>query len=100
MQSYDGFLLAGKDRSVVLWSIQDHISSLSTDTASGKSPSSGANSKQSSKVTGTNEKPADSPSIDPRGVFQGHDATVEDVTFCPSRYLLLHGILRHLSLFS
>lgn len=90
MQSYDGVLLAGKDRSVVLWSIQDHISSLSTETASGKSPgSSNANNKQSSKGSGTNDKPMDSPSIDPRGVFQGHDDTVEDVTFCPSRYLLL-----------
>ncbi|KAK4771978.1 hypothetical protein SAY86_013753 [Trapa natans] len=85
MSPTEPFVLSGgKDRSVVLWSIQDHISSLSTDTALGKSPSPSINSKQSPKVTGNNDKPMDSPSIDPRGVFQGHDATVEDVTFCPS----------------
>lgn len=74
-------LLAGKDRFVVLWSIQDHISSLATDTAAAKS---------SSKVSGSNEKPMESPEVGARGVFQGHDDTVEDVTFCPSKYLTSH----------
>ncbi|XP_031388956.1 WD-40 repeat-containing protein MSI4-like isoform X1 [Punica granatum] len=86
MSPTEPFVLSGgKDRCVILWSIQDHISSLAVDTASGKSPGSvSANSKQSSKVSGTNEKPMNGPSIEPRGVFHGHGATVEDVTFCPS----------------
>ncbi|XP_078151294.1 WD-40 repeat-containing protein MSI4-like, partial [Carex rostrata] len=60
-------LSGGQDKSVVLWSIQDYITSLgSTELGS------------SSLVT------KDSPKLVPRGVFEGHDATVEDVQFCPS----------------
>uniref|UniRef100_A0A803NY41 Histone-binding protein RBBP4-like N-terminal domain-containing protein n=1 Tax=Cannabis sativa TaxID=3483 RepID=A0A803NY41_CANSA len=79
-------LSGGKDKSVVLWSIHDHISTLgSSDLAATKSPSSGGtNSKHGSKSGGSNCKPTDSPSIGPRGVYLGHDDTVEDVQFCPS----------------
>ncbi|KAL7617306.1 WD-40 repeat-containing protein MSI4 [Lactuca sativa] len=59
-------LSGGKDKSVVLWSIHDHISTLAT------------------KTGGTNDKPSESPVIQARGVFQGHEDTVEDVQFCPS----------------
>lgn len=77
--------MAGKDKLVVLWSIQDHISSLAADPGSGKSPGSGsAGSKSTSKV-GPSDKPVDSPTIGPRGTYQGHEDTVEDVQFCPSR---------------
>ncbi|KAI4324782.1 hypothetical protein MLD38_030238 [Melastoma candidum] len=78
-------LSGGKDRSVVLWSIQDHISTLSVDHGSIKSPSSTtASGKNASKTAGGNDKQFDSPSIEPRGVYLGHDDTVEDVAFCPS----------------
>lgn len=76
-------LSGGKDKSVVLWSIHDHISTLAAEPGSSKTPgSSGANIKNSSKV-GANDK-SDSPSIGPRGIYQGHEDTVEDVQFCPT----------------
>ncbi|KAL3829984.1 hypothetical protein ACJIZ3_018786 [Penstemon smallii] len=62
-------VLTGKDKSVVLWSIQDHVSTLATD----------ATQSASSVV-----KTADNSTVGPRGVFQGHTDTVEDVQFCPS----------------
>ncbi|OVA01307.1 WD40 repeat [Macleaya cordata] len=70
-------LSGGKDKSVVLWSIQDHISASAVDQGSTKSPGS----KTPSKV---GDKSSESPSIGPRGIYQGHDDTVEDVQFCPS----------------
>jgi histone-binding protein RBBP4 len=60
-----------------LWSIQDHISALGD---SSSSPGA-SDSKQSVKTT--NEK--ESPKVDPRGIFHGHDSRVEDVQFYPSR---------------
>ncbi|KAL5647395.1 hypothetical protein ACJX0J_041750, partial [Zea mays] len=69
-------LSGGKDKSVVLWSIQDHISALGD---SSSSPGA-SGSKQSVKTA--NEK--EIPKVDPRGIFHGHDNTVEDVQFCPS----------------
>ena len=78
--------VTGKDKSVVLWSIHDHISTLAADTGATKSPGSGGtNIKHASKVGGSNDKSVDSPSIGPRGIYQGHEDTVEDVQFCPSR---------------
>ncbi|KAI3941916.1 hypothetical protein MKW98_009126 [Papaver atlanticum] len=71
-------LSGGKDKSVVLWSIQDHISAAAVDQGSAKSPGS----KTPSKAAG--EKASESPCIGPRGIYQGHDDTVEDVQFCPS----------------
>ncbi|KAI4344513.1 hypothetical protein L6164_011730 [Bauhinia variegata] len=70
-------LSGGKDKSVVLWSIQDHITSGATDPKSG-----GSIIKQNSKEG--NDKATDSPSVGPRGIYYGHEDTVEDVTFCPS----------------
>ncbi|KAJ9692061.1 hypothetical protein PVL29_011245 [Vitis rotundifolia] len=67
-------LSGGKDKSVVLWSIQDHISTLAADPGSAKS---------TSKAGGGNDKPVESSSIGARGIYQGHDDTVEDVQFCP-----------------
>lgn len=78
--------MTGKDKSVVLWSIHDHISTLGSDSAAIKSPGSGGtNTKHGFKAGGSNYKLTDSPCIGPRGVYQGHDDTVEDVQFCPSR---------------
>lgn len=78
--------LTGKDKSVVLWSIQDYVSTLAAEPASTKSPgSAGANTKSSSKGGGSTDKPTESRSIGPRGIFLGHEDTVEDVQFCPSR---------------
>ncbi|XP_060189358.1 WD-40 repeat-containing protein MSI4-like isoform X1 [Lycium barbarum] len=65
-------LSGGKDKTVVLWSIQDHISTLAAD------------APKSAGSAGSIIKSADNPSIGPRGIFQGHDDTVEDVQFCPS----------------
>ena len=76
--SYKGFLfLLGKDKSVVLWSIQDHI----TTAGSTDSKSSGSIIKQ----TGEGGDKTESPSLGPRGVYHGHDDTVEDVAFSPTR---------------
>jgi histone-binding protein RBBP4 len=62
-------LSGGKDKTVVLWSIHDHISTLSVE---------------ESKTIGSIVKHGDNPSIGPRGIFRGHDDTVEDVQFSPS----------------
>lgn len=77
--------MAGKDKSVVLWSIHDHISTLASDSPATKSPGSGSSNTKHAKVGGSNYIPADSPSLGPRGVYQAHEDTVEDVQFCPSR---------------
>jgi histone-binding protein RBBP4 len=60
---------------VVLWSIQDHISTLSCSDAV-DTPKDEEKDK---------EKVSDSPKIAARGLFEGHNDTVEDVQFCPSR---------------
>lgn len=54
-------LSGGKDKSVVLWSIEDHVSTL-----------------------GTSGPSMENPSVGSRGIFQGHEDTVEDVQFCPT----------------
>ncbi|KAK0598850.1 hypothetical protein LWI29_038570 [Acer saccharum] len=75
MSPTEPFVLSGgKDKSVILWSIQDYISTLAVEQGSAKSPGS----------SGANTKHAESPSIGPRGIYQGHGNTVEDVQFCPS----------------
>lgn len=77
---------------MVLWSIQDHISTLATD--SGAIKSSGFGGIKTPKGAGGDDKPSDSPSIKARGIFQGHGDTVEDVQFCPTRYIyILHGAM-------
>ncbi|KAG9143290.1 hypothetical protein Leryth_010215 [Lithospermum erythrorhizon] len=71
MSPTEPFVLSGgKDKSVVLWSIQDHISTLAVDQGARKSPGS--------------NKQADSQTVQAREVFKGHEDTVEDVQFCPS----------------
>jgi len=79
-----GLLIAGKDKLVVLWSIQDHITSSASDPAT-KSPGSGGSIIK--KTGDGSDKATDGPSVGPRGIYQGHEDTVEDVAFCPSRYL-------------
>ncbi|KAI4329156.1 hypothetical protein L6164_021449 [Bauhinia variegata] len=76
MSSTEPFVLSGgKDNCVILWSIHDHIATLS---------STGANVNQCPKGDGNNAKVSESPSIGPRGIYKGHTDTVEDVQFCPS----------------
>ncbi|KAL5578699.1 hypothetical protein UlMin_011141 [Ulmus minor] len=78
-------VVASKDKSVVLWSIQDQISTLASESTPVKSPGSGGtNTKQASKGAGNNYKLKDSPSIGPQGIYYGHEDTVEDVQFCPT----------------
>ncbi|XP_073295856.1 WD-40 repeat-containing protein MSI4-like [Primulina huaijiensis] len=69
-------LSGGKDKSVVLWSIHDHISSLAADQGAQKSPGS--------KGSAVNGKASDGSIVQPRGIFLGHEDTVEDVQFNPS----------------
>ncbi|KAL9169712.1 hypothetical protein ABFS82_04G096600 [Erythranthe guttata] len=72
MSPTEPFVLSGgKDKSVVLWSIHDHISSLATDSGTQKSP-------------GSNGKSGNGSTVQARGIFQGHEDTVEDVQFNPS----------------
>lgn len=87
-----GDLCAGKDKAVILWSIHDHISSLASEPGSG-----GGSAKHSSKIGGSNDKLRDSPSVEPRGVYKGHEDTVEDVQFCPSRYVLINNQIHFIS---
>ncbi|KAF3668871.1 Cell division cycle protein 48 -like protein [Capsicum annuum] len=68
------------------WTILSLLCSIEGDA---KSPGSGA----------SNLKPsAEGPTIQAQGIFQGHDNTVEDVQFCPSRYAILGQAQRYLSL--
>ncbi|PHT31910.1 hypothetical protein CQW23_28247 [Capsicum baccatum] len=63
-------ILSGKDKSVVLWSIHDQVSTLVADQGDAKCPGSGA----------SNPKPSiKCPIVQARGFFQGHDDTLEDV---------------------
>ncbi|CAI9114323.1 OLC1v1015026C1 [Oldenlandia corymbosa var. corymbosa] len=75
-------LSGGKDKSVVLWSIHDHISSLAVNQAATKSPGSGA--ANTLQAGGVEDKQIGGPRVKARGIFQGHEDTVEDVQFCPS----------------
>ncbi|RRT70022.1 hypothetical protein B296_00036818 [Ensete ventricosum] len=88
--------IPGKDKSVVLWSIHDHISSVAESTS--KSPASASNSSGKQSIKAGNEKSSDSTTVGPRGVYQGHEDTVEDVQFCPSRWERRKNVLeqRHL----
>ena len=76
--------VAGKDKTVVLWSIQDHITEAATDPAN-KSPGSGGSVIKHAKSG--DDKAANGHTVAPRGIYYGHDDTVEDVAFCPSRCL-------------
>ncbi|KAA3478584.1 WD-40 repeat-containing protein MSI4-like [Gossypium australe] len=78
-------LSGGKDKSVVLWSIHDHISTLAKEQGPTKSPGSTSTStKHASKGGGGNDNHVEGPSVEARGIYQGHEDTVEDVQFCPS----------------
>lgn len=70
------FFCAGKDKLVILWSIEDQITAAGTD-----SKSHGSSIKQS----GEDSSKTGGRSVGPRGVYHGHKDTVEDVAFCPSR---------------
>ncbi|KAK2382958.1 WD-40 repeat-containing protein MSI4 [Trifolium repens] len=77
MCSTEPFVLSGgRDKYVVLWSIQDHIATLAAEVDS--------DDKQSTNVGGSSEKVAKRPFVGPRGIYRGHKDTVEDVQFCPS----------------
>ncbi|OMO66274.1 hypothetical protein COLO4_30660 [Corchorus olitorius] len=67
-----------KDKSVVLWSIHDHISTLALEPGATMSPGSSLTSTKS-KGGRNNDKSVDGPVIGPRGIYKGHDDTVEDV---------------------
>ncbi|KAK1360270.1 WD-40 repeat-containing protein MSI4 [Heracleum sosnowskyi] len=75
-------LSGGKDKSVILWGIYDHISTLAADPRSTKSFETGG--IKNSKGDRSDDAPSSSPSVQARGTFQGHEDTVEDVQFCPT----------------
>ncbi|XP_023757064.1 WD-40 repeat-containing protein MSI4 [Lactuca sativa] len=64
-------LSGGKDKLVVLWSIHDHISTL-------------VGESNTTNSSGSIVKTSDNASLGPRGIFEGHTDTVEDVQFCPT----------------
>lgn len=64
-------LSGGKDKLVVLWSIHDHISTL-------------VGESNTTNSSGSIVKNSDNASLGPRGIFEGHTDTVEDVQFCPT----------------
>ncbi|XP_021754520.1 WD-40 repeat-containing protein MSI4-like [Chenopodium quinoa] len=85
MCSYEPLVLSGgKDKLVVLWNINDHISTLATEPGAAKSASTGSNIKSASRTGDGNNGTAASPSVEARGIYKGHDDTVEDVQFCPT----------------
>ncbi|KAF6152287.1 hypothetical protein GIB67_005941 [Kingdonia uniflora] len=67
----------GKYKSVALWSIEDYITASAIE--------SGSKSIASAKQTSKTEKSEDSITVGPPGIYHGHDDTVEDIRFCPSR---------------
>ncbi|XP_062103482.1 WD-40 repeat-containing protein MSI4-like [Humulus lupulus] len=69
-------MVVGKDKFVVLWSIQDHISTAATR--------SGGSIIKNTKPGEGSEKAVDGLIVAPRGIYYGHEDTVEGVTFCPS----------------
>ncbi|KAL8171644.1 hypothetical protein V2J09_023448 [Rumex salicifolius] len=77
-------LSGGKDKSVVLWSIHDHVSTLATEPGSIRPSGTGSNIKTTSNSSGDENGPSKSPTVAPRGVYRGHSDTVEDVQFCPT----------------
>ncbi|XP_047320454.1 WD-40 repeat-containing protein MSI4-like [Impatiens glandulifera] len=70
-------LSGGKDKLVVLWNIEDHISTLALET-----PSGGGRTIRNSKAGGSSVESITT--LHPRGTYLGHQDTVEDVQFCPS----------------
>ncbi|KAL0441409.1 UNVERIFIED_CONTAM: WD-40 repeat-containing protein MSI4 [Sesamum radiatum] len=75
--SVEPFVLSGgKDKSVVLWSIHDHVSSLAANRRAQQFPGS-----KDDAVTG---RTGYGSTVQARGIFQGHEDDVEDVQFNPS----------------
>lgn len=64
----------------MLWSIEDHITSVQEQTPRSGTPTGGG-----SKQSGAAGVAADTTDVYPRGIFKGHTNTVEDVEFRPSR---------------
>eukprot|EP00249_Psilotum_nudum_P008863 c21560_g1_i2 orf=371-1636(-) len=76
-------LSGGKDKCVILWNIQDHITS-AKDSPAAKSGTSAAGKQKSYGSGSANSILTDSPHVAPQGIFKGHTDTVEDVQFHPS----------------
>jgi histone-binding protein RBBP4 len=82
---YSGIVMtAGKDKLVLQWSIEDHITGIQEPYPSrAGTPTAGGG--RGSWTTGAGGSDlSDASSIAPRGVFKGHSDTVEDVQFRPS----------------
>ena len=76
-------IFAGRDQCVVLWSLEDHITSIQEQPPSrSATPTGGA--KNSGNAGGSVDL-SNATCVYPRGIFKGHTDTVEDVQFRPSR---------------
>lgn len=78
-------LIAGRDHCVVLWSIEDHVTSMHNQHPSRSGTPTGG-TRQALNTGGSPTDISTATSVFPRGIFQGHTDTVEDVQFRPSRY--------------
>ena len=86
-------LIAGRDRCVVLWSIEDHVTSMHNQHPSRSGTPTGGGTRQASNIGVSATDNSSATSVFPRGIFQGHTDTVEDVQFKPSRYPFLQSRL-------
>jgi hypothetical protein len=78
-------MTAGKDKLVLQWSIEDHITGIQEPYPSRAGTPTAGGGRGSWTTGGGGSDLSDASSIAPRGVFKGHSDTVEDVQFRPSR---------------
>ncbi|CAK9191004.1 unnamed protein product, partial [Sphagnum troendelagicum] len=77
-------LSGGKDKLVLQWSIEDHITGIQEPYPSRAGTPTAGGGRGSWTTGGGGSDLSDASSIAPRGVFKGHSDTVEDVQFRPS----------------
>jgi hypothetical protein len=83
---YSGIVMTtGKDKLVLQWSIEDHITGIQEPYPSRAGTPTAGGGRGSWTTGGGGSDLSDASSIAPRGVFKGHSDTVEDVQFRPSR---------------
>jgi hypothetical protein len=78
-------MTTGKDKLVLQWSIEDHITGIQEPYPSRAGTPTAGGGRGSWTTGGGGSDLSDASSIAPRGVFKGHSDTVEDVQFRPSR---------------
>ncbi|XP_074578271.1 WD-40 repeat-containing protein MSI4-like [Curcuma longa] len=76
-------LSGGKDKLVVLWCINDHVSSLLNSASTACFGLLNGSLSYNHSKEATNLKISCTPTVAARAMFHGHVDTVEDVQFCP-----------------